>query len=274
MLAATEIRRLAADQAGMTLVELLVSLVVGLIVAMGAFTLLELSTRIVGRVTDQVGANQLGRQAAAYMENELQYSCIQAGGLQSDGTTWGPIQFGLSEPGSSTVKLNSDANDLAFWSISDSTAATGATEPASGDTITLHYLQYASNAFTDTAWTVTSGTTPSTFTYSSTPTVTTLGKVNNLGTISQNGSTPIFQYYEYSSNYQLSTTPVSPLTAAIAPNVAAVAINYQVVGAGTDSTSSTPNNKSAAPYIVNDEVDLRLTPLQDPSSTNVPYPCQ
>jgi len=276
MTAADVIRRMAGEETGMTLVELLISLVVGVVVMLGAFALLEVTTKVVGRVTDQVGANQLGRQAIAYVEGELQSACIEAGGLQSDGTTFGPIQYGLTDPSSASLKLNSDASDLVFWSLSDATAATGTTYATTGATTTLHYLQYQSttNTMTDTTWPVTGGTTPATFTYGA-ATTKTIGKINNLGTVSQNGTTPIFQYYQYTSpSYQLSTTPMSlPLTAATAANVAAVAINFQVTGSGGDSTT-TQNNSQTAPYLVDDEVDFRLTPVQNASSTNVPYPCQ
>jgi prepilin-type N-terminal cleavage/methylation domain-containing protein len=273
MQTAAAIRRIASEDAGFTLVELLVSLVVGLVVAMASFALLEFTTKVVGRVTDQVAANQLGRQAIAYLENELGNACVMSGGVQSDGSTWGPIQYGLLKPGSTTTTLNSDANDLVFWSLS----ATGSSSSAGNTTNTteaLHWVQFTSNELLDTSWTLASGSTPSAPSWvSTTPTTTTLGKLNNLGIVSQVGATPMFQYYQYSSsNYTLNSTPTSPLTSTSAPNIAAVQINFQLKAASADS--STASSGQSAPYVVNDVVDLRETALQNSSSTNLPYPCQ
>ncbi len=274
MQAATAIRRITSEEAGFTLIELLISMAVGLVVALASFALLEFTTKVVGRVTDQVAANQIGRQAIAYLENELSNACIMAGGVQSDGTTWGPIQYGQLEPGTSSTKLNSDANDLVFWSITDATGTSGTSYSTIGSSEALHWVQFVNNTLVDTSWPVTSVGTdpPSTFGYGSSTTHT-LGKLNNLGIVSQVGSTAVFQYYQYStSTYTLNTTATSPLTTTSAPNIAAVAINFQVQASAGDS--STVSSGQSAPYVVNDEVDLRETPLQNASSTNVPYPCQ
>lgn len=264
------------DASGMTLIEVLVGLVIGLVVALGVFSLIEVTTRAAGRITDQVGANQLGRQTLAYIENELEASCIQAGGQQGGGSTanyWGPIQYGLTNPSGGT--LNSDGSDLIFWTESDANSTT-ATNSTIGSTYTLHDLSFASGMFTDTTWPVTGGVSPtsstSPFTYGSSSSVK-VGDIGGTGVISQVGATPIFQYYDYSSSTFQLTGPLSSLTSSIAPDVAEVGINFQVEGTPSDSTSKQTNGQ-AAPYDVNDVVDLRLTAVENPSSTNPPYPCQ
>ncbi len=277
MSVASVIRRVASEEAGFTLIELLISMAVGLVVAMASFALLEFTTRIAGRVTDQVAANQIGRQTIAYLENELQNACIMTGGV-TNGVTWGPIQYNLLEPGSSTVKLSSDANDLVFWSISDTTALPNTTYNTIGASEALHWIQYTNNTLVDTSWPVTGGSTPSNFSYGSS-TTRTLGKANNLGLISQSSTSgttnPVFQYYQISSStFSLNSSPTSPLSATTAPLVAAVALNFQVVASGSDSSTTTGTSIQSAPYVVNDEVDLRETPIQNASSSNQPYPCQ
>jgi len=284
------LRHLAGEQSGMTLIELLVSLVIGIVVALGVFSLIEVTTRAAGRITDQVGANQLGRQTLAYIENELEDSCIQPGGEQSNslGTTtiyFGPVQYGLASPSSASTKLNSDGDDLVFWTVSDATGQTSTSYAAAGTSYALHDLSYAGGIITDTTWAVTGGNAPTSatggtaFTYNTTPTTTVLGEIGSKGVISPvNSSTPIFEYYDYSptSNYALTgpLTPLtSPLSTTLAPDVTEVGINFQVEGTPSDNTSS-QNNAQAAPYDVSDVVDLRLTAVQNPSSTNVPYACQ
>ena len=279
------IRHLARGDGGMTLIELLVSLVIGVVVALGVFSLIEVTTRAAGRITDQVGANQIGRDTLAYIETELEDSCIQPGGAQTGESTvadWGPIQYGLTSPSSSSTTLKSDGSDLVFWTVSDATQTTS-TEAAAGTSYALHDLSFAGGMITDTTWPVTGGTSPtsttSPFTYG-TATTTVLGEIGTKGIISQvvsSGTTlPIFEYYDYNSSYQLSSplTPLaSPLSASIAPNVVEVGINFQVEGTPSDNTAS-ENNQQAAPYDVSDVVDLRLTAVENPSSTNVPYACQ
>jgi prepilin-type N-terminal cleavage/methylation domain-containing protein len=267
------LRRLAAESDGYTLIELMVSMAIGLVIALAAFGLIEVTTRATGRVTDQVGANQIGRQSAAYVESELQASCIQAGGQQSDGSYWGPIQTNVTSPSSSSTKLVSDGSDIVFWTVSDATATAGVTYASTGTSYALHYIQFTGGTLVDTSWPVTSGTSPSTFVYG-TATTRTLGKINGTGVVSQVGTTPVFQYYGYDATYNLSTTPLTlPLTTTTAPGIASVAVSYQVEGNKGDNTSK-QNSSQAAPYIVNDSVSLRLTAVQSPSASNVPYPCQ
>jgi prepilin-type N-terminal cleavage/methylation domain-containing protein len=276
MLVEALLRRLAEESDGYTLIELMVSMAIGLVIALAAFGLIEVTTRATGRVTDQVGANQIGRQSAAYVESELQASCIQAGGQQSDGSYWGPIQTNITSPSSSSTKLVSDGSDIVFWTVSDATATAGVTYASTGTSYALHYIQFTSGTLIDTTWPVTSGTSPtgtSPFVYGS-PTTRTLGKINGTGVVSQVGTTPVFQYYGYDSSYNLSATPMTlPLTTSTTPGIASVAISYQVEGNKGDNTAK-QNSSQAAPYIVNDNVSLRLTAVQSPSASNVPYPCQ
>jgi hypothetical protein len=274
MPAVDALRRVASETGGMTLIELLISMALGLLVSFGAFTLIELSTKQSTRVGDQVAANQLARNSDAYLESELESSCIQPGGQNSQtGAFWGPIQYGLSTP----AALSSDASNLVFWTASDATAAPNTTYSVSGISYALHKVQFVNNTLVDTIWPVTSGTGPpgtsNPFGYGVSKT-STIGKLNGTGVITQYNSNPVFRYYSYSASYTLSATPLTlPLTTTTAPNIAAVEITYQVEGNPGDNTA-TSNNAQAAPYVVDDTVDLRLTSVQNPSANNAPYPCQ
>jgi prepilin-type N-terminal cleavage/methylation domain-containing protein len=64
-------RRLRTDESGFSLVELLVSVVIGLIVVSAAFNLLDASTQASSDVTDRVDATQRGRAAMEQMQQVL-----------------------------------------------------------------------------------------------------------------------------------------------------------------------------------------------------------
>jgi hypothetical protein len=69
-------RRGAADEGGFSLVELLVTITAGLVVAGTLFTILDITVRQTSRVYGRIDASQQARTALAKIENELHSSCI------------------------------------------------------------------------------------------------------------------------------------------------------------------------------------------------------
>lgn len=65
-----------ADESGYTLIELLVSIVIGMIVILGAFAFLQFTSEDVARTTDRVHVDQTGRTQLERLMLELQSSCV------------------------------------------------------------------------------------------------------------------------------------------------------------------------------------------------------
>jgi len=257
------------DERGVTLVELLIAMSLGVVLSIAALGLLDTSGRVLGHVTDQVGSTQVGRVAMDRLDQELEYACVQPP-TNGDGIQqfW-PIQAALTTPGTPA----SDNSHLVFYS------ATGSTSPP---TITLHDIIYSATAHTlvDNATVPTGGYTPSTFTYTgATTTATTIA--SNVALVS--GTMPIFQYYAYNSSYELptidslsagtATALAVPLTSGMsgtASEAAGVWINF-AVSSYSGETYATASNYRAAPYNASEFIVLRDSPVLSTATT--PYPC-
>jgi type IV pilus assembly protein PilW len=257
------------DQSGMTLIEMLVAMVLGLVIASAALGLVEMTQRTFERVTDQVTSTQGGRTAISRIEQELEYSCFLPA-TNSDGVqTFWPIQAASSFLGTPA----SDGSTIVFFS------ASGWGSPP---TITLHKIVYtAASGSTPgtivdyaTPPTASSGGTPTTF-QGGTTTATTLA--TNVSTV---GSYPVFQYFGYNGSDELptlsqlsSTTPLAvPLTAnssGTAADAAAVWINFSVAGAQGDSTTVSDHQSNA--YNASELVVLKDSLIVSTATT--PYPC-
>ena len=241
-------RALMADQRGFTIAELSVAMAMGLIVLFAAGTLMVVGLHDTGRVTDRIQATQQGRTATEQLVQELNSGC-----LANDVS---PVQAQTATGISPVVKT--DGSDLVF--VSGLGNATG--------TPTEHVVTVKNGALIDISYANTGGLPPAlntaaTWTFSSTPTVTrTL-----LAHVAQiNASTPMFQYFSYSTTTPpMSTTPLSPtpLSAAAAASVAQVNIAWRVA----PNDGLTDNSRIVQ---MNDSVAFRLTPA---SATGTNLPC-
>ena len=220
-----------ADSSGFTLIELLVAMVSGLIVSLAAFALLELGTNLAGQVDDRIDSATSGGVAMTAIVQDLQSSCITP--------ATSPIQ--------SSVPLPSGANSLVFWSSVGGQATV---------TPVLHAIAFTAGTLTDTRYALVSGTTPSTWTFSSTGTATRLA-----ANISEVSGTPVFQYFAYnSSTGEVSTTNLAPsanLTAAQATTVLAVTVTFSAAPYST----STLSTRATRQTVLTRRVGLRLSPL-------------
>jgi Tfp pilus assembly protein PilW len=233
------LRRLASDESGFTLMELLVGMFAGMVLVSGLFTILEVTLHQTTRTFSRVDATQRGRAALETIENELHSACY------ANSVT--PIVGADKSPGSTSTQL-------VFW-----TQYGGDINP----TPTQHMISFDSTAGTlsDTTYTTT-GSSPKWVAGS--PTVT----KQILPEVAQSGTTPVFQYYKLTSAGP--TAVSSPVSATNSNNVAEVRITLVVKPADGGNLRS-----DVAANTVTNQVDLRLTPIPNPSpQTETFNPCQ
>jgi prepilin-type N-terminal cleavage/methylation domain-containing protein len=234
-------RRLISDQRGFTLTELLVGMFAGLILVSGLFTILDVTIHQTTRTFSRVDATQRGRAALEAIENELHSACY------ANSVT--PVVGADKIPGST-------ANQLVFW-----TQYGGDINP----TPVQHMISFDPTAGTlsDTTYTTT-GTAPKWVASATPPPVT----KQLLPKVAQSGSTPVFQYYKLTSAGP--TAVSSPVSATNANNVADIRITLVVKPADGGNLRS-----DVAANTVTNQVDLRLTPIPNPSpQTETFNPCQ
>ena len=233
----------------MTLIEVLIGMSTGLVVAAAAFTLLELSLHLYTRVSSRVDAGQSARVAMASIVDELQSSCVN------------PAMFGVQSNVPASGIPAADANHLVFVSQPNSAAAPSPT---------LHYIALSGSTLTDYSYTPKSGAPLGPWTFPSTATSSRVLATN----VTQTGYTPVFQYFAYGSDGEIDDgtngTTYAPLdsgstlTTADAANTAEVLINFS---AGPLHSNPTIND---AVTNVSTAVVLRLTPSTSAGSA----PCQ
>jgi len=200
-------------EAGFTLVELLVTMIAGIVVLMATFGVLDISMRQNARATDRVQTTQIGRSAMERLIQELHSSCAWA--------TAPPVQVGSS------------ANTL--WFISQFSSST-VPSPV------LHKVALNGSVLSDTTYalSVPAGTTdttgwlnnPANWTFANFNTTVATGYTNLITNVYPVGAaTGLFQYYRY-VNGQIAVDSThlltAPLTAATAPTVGEVTIGMSV----------------------------------------------
>jgi prepilin-type N-terminal cleavage/methylation domain-containing protein len=230
--------RLRREESGYTLIELLVSMIAGLVVLSAAFLMIELSLYLFTQANDRSDSTTVGNDSINVIVQDLQSSCIYP--------ATSPIQSPSSVPSSGT--------SLTFWSA-----------PGGSSTVSpaLHDIQVTGGALTDTKYALTGGTSPSNWTFASTGTTTTIA--NHVSAVS---GTPVFQYFAYnSSTGSVSTSDLiasGNLTAGQAATVLAVTITYSVA----PFTTSTTSTQATRQTIESRQVVLRESPLGE-TSTNL-----
>lgn len=264
---------------GFTLVELLATMVAGMVVLAAVVTVISVTLRQTSYTFTRVDATERARTMLAHLEDELHSACLV------NGVT--PIEGGAQ--GSQV----SDANNLVFVSQFGTSA---------NPTPVEHKVTYDSTAHTLTEYTYSvTGAGPSQWVFSSTPTSTTgkllLTNVSQVAIPNSTNYTPVFQYFAYepytdvngnqammlmdgSSSVPgtsalpnpdpLSVTP-SGLSAADAANTAEVMVNL-VVGPAGGAMENTNTPGAADP--VTDSIVLRFTPPANAAGGNATFgPC-
>ena len=264
-------------QAGFTLVELLVAMAAGILVMVGATTILFATTNQTQRTFTRIDATRQARTAFGYIENELHSACVNGSppieGVAADGT------------------VESDANDLDFLSY---------TGNAANPTPVWHQLSYSATlgTLTDTSYnaTYTPSQTGNDWTRGSS--IATNIVLSNLP--QQPSGSPVFQYFAYESvgttggntyyaipdgsnvspltGTTITAAPLDPavaLTAADANTTVEVIISLLV---GPSSENIASSSLTSVDDSVTDSISLRLTTppnYSSGSSSSGQYaPCQ
>jgi Tfp pilus assembly protein PilE len=277
--------RLANEEGGFTLVELLVVIIIAIVTTLALFAFQDLALRQSTRVFARVDATQEARQAIERIETRLHSACIK-----EDVT---PIQGG-----STTTSLN-------FISKFGSAASL---------TPELHKIALSGTSLIDSTYAYTGVDSSGKWLFSSTPS-SSVKLLSNVTTAA--GSTGIFSYYKYdeakdstqnsyldaagnpfyilldgvstlpsglktsggasvpagtlpANSTALTATPPAGLSDTDAQNTAAVGIKFFV---GADGNLGT-NPIADAPLTVSDTVVLRITPVPSDNNQGVPAPCE
>jgi prepilin-type N-terminal cleavage/methylation domain-containing protein len=259
------------QEAGFTLIELLVTMVAGIVVLSALYTILDVTLRQTTNTFTRVDASGRANSVLAGVENELHSACV------ADSET--PVQGGAD--GTQV----SDSNDLVFLSQYGTAASPTPVE---------HKITYNSTTkqLTDYSYTSSGGQAPN-WTYGTTPSSTKLLLTN----VTQNGSTPIFQYFAYepytdangntdmmlmdgSASVPGTTSLPNPdplpvsggLSATNAAATAEVIISMVVGGAGHDHENT---NILGTATPISDSVVFRFTPVADESGAGTTFgPCE
>ncbi len=282
------LRRVRGNESGITLIELLVAMAMGVIVSGAAYAILTTTLRETSRVFTRVDATQRSRLAMENIESLLHSSCV------ADGTT--PI---ISTPPS----RSSDGTNMWFVSKYGNQNVV---------TPTLHKLSLntTTKTLTDSTYALTAGTSPQTWTWATTATGTTTVLTN----VTQVGSTPIFRYFKFEAAKDSSGQPYEddsgnplqmlmdgtnslptgtftssgtavaagtfpanspdplpvPLSSTNAADVSEVLFNMNVgaSGAGTNSSFEGTAAGADANAIITNSVVLRLTPVVTDGANN------
>lgn len=218
-----------ADERGVTVVELLVSMLIGIAVLGAIVQLITTTAKSSGRVTERVVTNQLARPNFLRLMSELHSTCVSPGVA--------PIQAGST--GSSITFVHQVGRDV--------------TVKPNKRTVTLN----ANGALTDTLYPYSSGSAPS-WTFASTPSqVYTL-----LENVSPIGTTPVFRYFAYSNGVIDEETPLTtPLSADDAARTVLVDVAFEVSPA-----QSQTSDEDGAPVQLTDSALLRFSPSNEDTS--------
>ncbi len=251
---------MARAEDGFTLVELLVVLMAGIVVISALFTILDVTLHSTTRTFTKVDATQRARVTLERIENELHSACLTSGVT--------PIQGG-----GANGSQDSNANNLVFVSQYGTSA---------NPTPVEHRISFnaAAGTLTDYTYALTSGSSPSNWVFSSTP--TSPSGTPLLTNVSANGAIPVFQYFAYepytdtNGNHDMmlmdgstavpgTTTVSNPdplsttngLSTSDAASTAEVVISLVVGGSGGSNENT---NLADTRDTASDSVVLRLTP--------------
>jgi prepilin-type N-terminal cleavage/methylation domain-containing protein len=257
------LRRLRSER-GFTLIEALVAMVAGLIVAGGMLAILEVSLKQNARISDQVQANRAGRTALTYVLNQLHSSCT------------GFSSTAIQAPSTTPTSPLAASGGTNLWFIS--AYASSSSQNAAIQSVALHDLNWTSTGTSNTGeslGTLTDYWWNSTNTTNAVPPVTPWTFNSVLSTATASGkrvlatrvvpieASTIFRYYKYDTNVANSTygTLVQipsgelPLTSTSAMQVGQVSIAYKQAPSNGDTRKSHTTNFSAS-------VALRLDPTE------------
>jgi prepilin-type N-terminal cleavage/methylation domain-containing protein len=212
-----------ADERGFSLMELIWAMVLGLIILLAAFTVIDKSFLTNKQVSDREDALQRGRIALEQITRQLRSQvCIQ------------------TSPATLPISSGSDTSITFYTYLGDPTGATVANGQRDATTDQPFPEQHT------ISYVAANGSVPSKITESDSKvtsfnplTVASAYKTNVLATNVYLPSGKLFQYYAGSASGGVSTTPLTtPLSASDASSVVDVAVAYKVLPTGVTATNS------------------------------------
>jgi hypothetical protein len=215
-----------AEERGVTIVELLVSMLIGIAVLGAIVQLITTTARSSGRVTERVTTNQLARPNFLRLMSELHSTCVS--------------------PGVAPVQAGSDDDSITFIHQ----VGRDVTVKPNKRTVTLN----PDGTLTDTLYLYSSGSAPD-WTFSSTPTQV----YRLLERVSPIGSTPVFRYYAYQAGVIDEGDPLpTPLSDEDAAKTVLVDVSFEVAPA-----QSQTSDEAGAPVQLTDSALLRFSPSNE-----------
>jgi hypothetical protein len=196
---------------GFTLAEMLISCVVGVIVMLAAFALLDMSNGLSASVNARVDTTQRGRDALEQVMRELRSQvCLK--------------------PGDSAITNGQDSS-VTFYMFTGSGAYMPERHTITWNPATRELVDYA---FSGTG-------TPPDLTYPATPT-----RTNTLLTnVDPIGNAPIFSYYTWTSSGQVAPTVQLPTPLSVADEVRTVRIAVQFKVSPSGNVKSSANQTTS-----------------------------
>lgn len=233
-------RRSLRDEAGLTLVELMVSISIGVVVLLGVFAMIDTTSRGSARINDRVAANQVARPALQRIMDRLHSGCVA--------------------PGVSPVLAGSDDDSLALVHHSGSEV-----NPTPVEVV----VALDANRLTETSYPVSGGAAPD-WTFATTPSSTyeILDRVSLAALGDPPTPVPVFQYYAYVDGVIPGTRLATPLSEEDAAQAVQVTVAFAVSPA---STAVTPDPDAAQE--LTDSAILRFTPPSE-DTTEANLPCE
>jgi prepilin-type N-terminal cleavage/methylation domain-containing protein len=215
------------SEAGFTLVELLVAMSIGMVVLLGAFTVLDNTVRLTGGVTQRVDSLQRGRNALDLMTRDLRSQvCV---GLLTNATTGATT----TDP---SLRGGSDSSVDFYADLGDGAKNTDGTDKNPPRRRTLTF-DASARRIVETIYKPTGKS--GAYVFPPTPAQTrTL-----LTDVVQDGTTPVFRFYTYDTSVT-PPTPTALLDASPAlsqtdeQKTVRIAIAFKALRSGGSNTSS------------------------------------
>jgi len=238
---------------GLTLIELLIGLVLGMVITLAAFALLEFATNDVSRITSRTHATQVARIQLEKLMLQLHSACVAV--------TVNPVQ------------INSNETELRF--ISETSPLNANKEPTSSlTTVRLHKIIYtkAQGLLTEQSWPSLISSRPPEYVFAEGEKPTERRLLTGVSQSVKSDGTPIpvFRYYRYyregdpEPKYgQLYPTAITPSTKPEAEHVAKVTVNFTVSPEGPEARFA----KGDRAFAIEDSAVLRLSPSSEAAST-------
>jgi type II secretory pathway component PulJ len=227
--------QVSRGEQGFTLIEMLVTLMTGVVIVLAAFAILDVSLTQSSRISERVEVDQRARLAMEKILLELHSSCVADNinpvQAESKGTE---VRF-ISEPGSAAAFTSVTEHRIA---LENGKLIDSSYPSTSGEGEKWHFAEHASHSQI------------------------------LLTNVTATGSTPIFQYYRYVNGNLSSTPQLTSSTESLESKQAEETAEIVVTFTAAPTTSETSGGRSVE---LSDTAVLRFDPA---SASGTNEPCQ